>query len=131
MTIEQDRAVALGATQGTRRVSEFERISGGSDRVLMGEDNYLIAYFSGRTEPEHDRDAEFSAHFDAPRILSMLDRDEKQAAEIAALRKALEWYADPISYAVTQAKEPRSAVHGDDGQRARQALSASERRRGS
>lgn len=35
---------------------------------------------------------------------------------------ALRFYADPISYAVTQAREPRTAVHGDDGRRARQAL---------
>lgn len=35
---------------------------------------------------------------------------------------ALRWYADPISYAVTQMNEPRSAVHGDGGRRARAAL---------
>jgi len=37
-------------------------------------------------------------------------------------RRALEFYADPISYALTQVSEPRSAVHGDDGKRARAAL---------
>jgi len=37
-------------------------------------------------------------------------------------RRALEFYADPISYALTQFSEPRSAVHGDDGKRARAAL---------
>jgi len=37
-------------------------------------------------------------------------------------RRALEFYADPISYALTQVSEPRSTVHGDDGKRARAAL---------
>jgi len=36
--------------------------------------------------------------------------------------RVLAFYADPISYALTQVSEPRSAVHGDDGKRARAAL---------
>ena len=54
----------------------------------------------------------------------MSDVEEKVHAEvkICLLRKALEWYADPISYAITQIKEPRSAVHEDQGRRARAAL---------
>jgi hypothetical protein len=46
------------------------------------------------------------------------------AGEGEKLREALRFYADPISYAVTQASEPRSAVHGDAGRRARQALAS-------
>lgn len=48
----------------------------------------------------------------------------KQAAENARMREALAWYADPISYAITQSAEPRSAVHGDNGKRARAALAS-------
>jgi hypothetical protein len=33
--------------------------------------------------------------------------------------RALELALDPIAYALTQVNEPRSAVHGDDGKRAR------------
>lgn len=44
---------------------------------------------------------------------------------IARLVGALEWYADEVmAYAITQASEPRSAVHGDKGKRARKALAA-------
>jgi hypothetical protein len=43
-------------------------------------------------------------------------------AEAAPLKRALEWYADAISYVVTQMREPRSAVHDDGGKRAREAL---------
>jgi hypothetical protein len=51
-----------------------------------------------------------------------LSRD-KLIAENKRLREALEWYAHPIlPYAITQAKEPRSAVHADKGARARKAL---------
>ena len=43
----------------------------------------------------------------------------------AELEKALEWYADPVlPYAITQAAEPRSAVHSDGGSIARNALAA-------
>ncbi len=55
--------------------------------------------------------------------------DDRAAQALQALlkayqeqRRALEFYADPISYALTQVSEPRSAVHGDDGKRARAAL---------
>lgn len=48
---------------------------------------------------------------------------EEDAAEIAKLRRALEWYAEPVlPYAITQMNEPRSAVHADGGKRAREAL---------
>lgn len=44
-------------------------------------------------------------------------------AENAELRGALEWYADEVmAYSITQASEPRSAVHGDRGARARAVL---------
>jgi hypothetical protein len=43
-------------------------------------------------------------------------------------RRALEFYADPISYALTQVSEPRSTVHGDDGKRARAALTGEDPR---
>lgn len=43
-------------------------------------------------------------------------------ARWVAMAKALSWYADPIAYAITQAREPRSAVHGDGGKRAIEAL---------
>jgi hypothetical protein len=50
--------------------------------------------------------------------------DELEALRhyVAALVDALEWYAAPTSYAITQRAEPRSAVHSDHGYRARQAL---------
>jgi hypothetical protein len=41
------------------------------------------------------------------------------------VREALKFYADPISYMPTQVNEPRTAVHGDNGRRARKALSSS------
>lgn len=48
-----------------------------------------------------------------------------QAAEIARLREALEWYAEKIlTYSITQMDEPRSAAHEDKGARARAALEA-------
>lgn len=45
-----------------------------------------------------------------------------QSVEVGRLREALRFYADPISYLATQMKEPRTAVHGDCGKRARTAL---------
>lgn len=46
-----------------------------------------------------------------------------QSPEVQKLRKALEWYADPVlPYAITQTREPRSAVHADGGEIAREAL---------
>lgn len=42
--------------------------------------------------------------------------------EIARLREALRFYAEEISYVPTQMREPRTAVHGDNGRRARDAL---------
>lgn len=61
--------------------------------------------------------------------------DHKALAErdalIAELREALEWYAEPVlTYAITQAAEPRSAVHADGGKRARKALAALENSNG-
>lgn len=42
---------------------------------------------------------------------------------VVRLRRALTWYAEPVlTYAITQYAEPRSAVHGDGGHRAREAL---------
>lgn len=42
---------------------------------------------------------------------------------VEALIKTLQWYAEPVlAYALTQSKEPRSAVHEDGGKRARVAL---------
>jgi hypothetical protein len=50
------------------------------------------------------------------------ERDALQV-EIDRMRTALEWYAEPVlAYAITQEKEPRSAVHADGGRRAREAL---------
>ena len=46
-----------------------------------------------------------------------------RSIELEAARLILGWYADPISYALTQVPEPRSAVHGDGGKRARAFLS--------
>lgn len=41
------------------------------------------------------------------------------------VRDALEFYADEVfAYSITQSSEPRSAVHGDRGARARKALAA-------
>ena len=45
-----------------------------------------------------------------------------KTAAIWAAEAALEFYADEISYMATQHKEPRTAVHGDEGKRAREAL---------
>lgn len=44
------------------------------------------------------------------------------AALIRELSGALDFYADPISYALTQVREPSTAVHGDGGRRARASL---------
>jgi len=61
---------------------------------------------------------------DGPVFLS--DDEENLIESILEERKgfikALEFYADPISYALTQNNEPRSAVHGDNGKLATQAL---------
>lgn len=42
------------ATPGPWRVSTFEVEPGGANRMVMGGDNFAVAYVSGRTEPEHD-----------------------------------------------------------------------------
>lgn len=55
-------------------------------------------------------------------VCQMMDRAIAAEARVGELEGALEFYADPISYAITQAKEPRSAVHGDAGRRARALL---------
>jgi hypothetical protein len=39
-----------------------------------------------------------------------------------AALEALKFYADPISYTPTQVREPCTAVHGDNGRRARAAI---------
>ena len=42
---------------------------------------------------------------------------------IGEVVEALRWYAEPVfAYAITQANEPRSAVHADKGEIARAAL---------
>ncbi len=57
-------------------------------------------------------------------IAALNTRTASPAAQ-DGLVEALEWYADPVMpYAITQASEPRSAVHADGGKRARKALSA-------
>lgn len=38
------------------------------------------------------------------------------------VREALQFYAEPISYVQTQINEPMTAVHGDRGRKAREAL---------
>ena len=45
-----------------------------------------------------------------------------RAGLLKEMLDALAWYADPISFSVTQMNEPRSAVHADNGKRARKAL---------
>jgi hypothetical protein len=70
--VEALRKVAEEATPGPWRVSDFERLSGGDNRALMGADNYMIGYISGRSEPEHDRDAAFIATFNPSRVLALL-----------------------------------------------------------
>ena len=50
-----------------------------------------------------------------------------QSAAVSGLVEALKWYADPISYMITQMREPRSAAHGDNGRRARAALTELEK----
>lgn len=79
--------------------------------------------------------AEVRRERDEARRSARNNREERlaQKARIAALEdalrvkdEALAWYADPISYALTQMNEPRSAVHGDNGHRARTALSNGE-----
>lgn len=52
----------------------------------------------------------------------LLEALADEAARAAEMRRTLEWYADPVGYALTQMTEPRSAVHGDGGRRARETL---------
>lgn len=55
--------------------------------------------------------------------LALLREVERLQKENAAMKDALEWYAEPVlAYAITQIAEPRSAVHEDGGRRARAAL---------
>jgi len=45
---------------------------------------------------------------------------------IRAMDEALRFYEDEISYIATQTSEPRTAVHGDKGRKAREARSLAE-----
>lgn len=81
--------------------------------------------FDGENTIGVDRiDDQAQNFYDAARaaVPVLLDKVTRLQAENARLRAALEWYADPISSAVTQISEPRSAVHADRGRRARAAL---------
>jgi len=55
-------------------------------------------------------------------VNNALARAAAAEEEIARLREALRFYAEEISYVPTQMREPRTAVHGDNGRRARDAL---------
>lgn len=48
-------------TPGPWRISSFEPSSGGTNRMVMGADNFAVAYISGRTEAEHEADARLIA----------------------------------------------------------------------
>ena len=62
---------------------------------------------------------------DEQRAAAQAERIAQLEAQIAEMREALEWYANPVlPYAVTQINEPRSAVHADGGRRARAALAS-------
>ena len=58
--------------------------------------------------------------------MSVVDEVATLLERVAKLEAALRWYAEPVSYAITQAREPRSAVHEDGGRRARAALADAE-----
>lgn len=87
---EELRRIAEEATRGPWRVSDFERLSGGENRVLMGDDNYMLGYVTGRSEQEHDRDARFIATFNPSRVLEMMDREAELEREIASLKASRE-----------------------------------------
>lgn len=59
----------------------------------------------------------------ARRAHGYLVRAEAAEARAERYREALKFYADEISYTPTQVNEPTTAVHGDNGKRARTALS--------
>lgn len=69
-------------------------------------------------------DARFIAAANPATVLNLLATIARLEAEAVKDGEALGWYADPISYALTQVPEPRSAVHYDGGKRARARLSS-------
>lgn len=70
------RALLEKATPGELRISAFEPISGGTARMIMGEDNFAIAYVGHRSEAENNALAElFVATVNAlPTLLAAADR---------------------------------------------------------
>ena len=87
-----------------------------------------IAEVQRIADQERGREVMRSVHGSLPWTRDMLVIIGQQAREIDVLREALEWYADPVlPYAMTQAREPRSAVQEDAGRVARAALAATEK----
>lgn len=72
----------------------------------------------------HDMDVTISDYAEAA-VDAILASNVIQTARDDALVAALRFYADEISYMPTQIREPTTAVHGDAGRRARQALKGS------
>jgi len=93
---------------------------GGSNEAPMSERNALsLAGMMRQALTATTRGFDDAIDDDLRRLRERLSTAERQRDEAV---RALEFYGDPISYAITQAKEPRSSVHGDDGKRARQTL---------
>ena len=82
-------AAARAATKGPWRVSAFEEAAEGKERVVMGADNYGVAWIMGRTLAEHVRDALFLSLANPSAIEALCLWLEKVERENAELRKTL------------------------------------------
>lgn len=75
---------------------------------------------------DEDELEDLRAELERFRLQSITHLEQENAAlqtKLDAVVAALQWYGEPVlTYAITQANEPRSAVHGDGGRRAREAL---------
>jgi hypothetical protein len=71
-----------GHTPTPWRVSGFEQVAGGGSRVIMGADNFSIAYVMDRTPAENDADAAF--------IVEAVNSHATLKARAAELEGALE-----------------------------------------
>lgn len=70
-----------GLVESPWRVSTFELNTGGKDRMVMGADNFAVAYVSGRSAEEHDYIANLIAS--APTLAARLRAAQDVLEQIA------------------------------------------------